>query len=522
MVLAGAGVATAWRMQRGAVVTKRLSPTEATATLHVTMTASSGRASEAAVLYRFTDRLFRAQTLQEIYEAGLDAICDGLTSSRASILRFDTDGIMRFVAWRGLSERYRGAVEGHSPWKPWERDADPIFVSDIRTSGEDPALVETVLAESIRALAFIPLADTAELLGKFMVYYDTPRVFTERERLVAQTISRQLGFAVDRYLGDASARRLSALVESSDDAIVAKDLNGIITDWNPGAERLFGYQKAHAVGQSIMLIIPEDRRHEEPGILERIRSGERIDHYETVRRRKDGSLVDISLTISPIRDQSGQVIGASKIARDISDRRRAEEQQLLLMHEMSHRIKNLFAIASSIVHLSAHSLPGSAEWASVVSERLSTLARAHSLTMRLSEDDGTSTTALHTLIETILAPYQAGDRRRFEIRGPNVAVPANLITPLSLLLHEFATNAAKYGSLSAPDGIVLISCSRRNAEFVIHWQESGGPVTQAPTSNGFGTKLVQATARQLGRLSYAWNRDGASIELVIATGYLEK
>lgn len=118
--------------------------------------------------------------------------------------------------------------------------------------------------------------------------------------------------------------RLAAIVESADDAIVSKDLNGIITSWNEGAERLFGYSEAEAIGQPITMLIPPDRQDEEPDILEQIRSGKRIDHYETLRVRKDGALVQISLTISPVRDASGAIIGASKIARDIGPRIAAE------------------------------------------------------------------------------------------------------------------------------------------------------------------------------------------------------
>ena len=119
--------------------------------------------------------------------------------------------------------------------------------------------------------------------------------------------------------------------KSSDDAILAKDLNGTIISWNSGAERLFGYTADEAIGNPVTMLIPPDRADEKPTNPARIRNGERIDHYETIRRRKDGSLIDISLSVSPIRGGDGEVIGASKIARDITARRRAEEQQLLLI-----------------------------------------------------------------------------------------------------------------------------------------------------------------------------------------------
>ena len=129
----------------------------------------------------------------------------------------------------------------------------------------------------------------------------------------------------ERKRAEQAAEHLASIVESSDDAIVSKDLDGIIRTWNCGAERLFGYKAAEVIGRPITILIPPDRRDEEPGILARIRLGERVDHYETVRRHKDGRLIDISLTVSPTRDAKGAIVGASKIAHDITERKRAEE-----------------------------------------------------------------------------------------------------------------------------------------------------------------------------------------------------
>jgi PAS domain S-box-containing protein len=137
---------------------------------------------------------------------------------------------------------------------------------------------------------------------------------------------------------EAARARLASIVDSSDDAIVGKTLDGIITSWNRGAERLFGYSADEAVGRSITLIIPKERLPEEDEVLRRVRAGDRVDHFETVRVRKDGRQVHISLTVSPILDRTGRVIGASKIARDITERRQAEaERELLLQREVSAR-----------------------------------------------------------------------------------------------------------------------------------------------------------------------------------------
>ncbi|MGB7131824.1 MAG: PAS domain S-box protein, partial [Candidatus Sulfotelmatobacter sp.] len=143
----------------------------------------------------------------------------------------------------------------------------------------------------------------------------------------------------DRMLAGRATALLAAIVDSSDDAIVSKNLDGVITSWNKGAERLFGYTAAEATGKHITLIIPEDRREEEVGILRKLRNGQRIDHFETVRKHKDGTLLDISVTISPVKDESGRIIGASKVARDIGHRKRAEadlrrsEEQLRKLSE---------------------------------------------------------------------------------------------------------------------------------------------------------------------------------------------
>ena len=142
-----------------------------------------------------------------------------------------------------------------------------------------------------------------------------------------------------------AALRLAAIIESSEDAIVSKDLNGIITSWNQGAERLFGYTADEAVGQSITLVIPPDRLDEENVVLERIRRGERLEHFDTVRWRKDGTLVDVSITVSPIRDAAGVIIGASKIARNISDRKRLDAE----FAEMQHRLMALALASATMV-----------------------------------------------------------------------------------------------------------------------------------------------------------------------------
>jgi PAS domain S-box-containing protein len=159
--------------------------------------------------------------------------------------------------------------------------------------------------------------------------------------------------------------RLAAIVESSDDAIVSKDLNGIITTWNAGAERLFGYTAAEVIGQPITIVIPPDRLDEEPEIIGRIRRGERVDHFETIRRHKDGSLLDISLTVSPIVNSDGTIVGASKIARDITERRMLDRQKDAFIGIAAHELRTPVTGIKAYTQLLSRRLTRAGDTASV-------------------------------------------------------------------------------------------------------------------------------------------------------------
>ena len=195
-------------------------------------------------------------------------------------------------------------------------------------TGEGPVLGKRIEVQALRA-------DGSEILVELAII-----ALRDGEVPVFTAYLRDI---TDRNRGEEARRRLAAIIESSDDAIVSKDLNGIITSWNAAAERLFGFKPEEIIGKSILMLIPPERQHEEPRILERIRRGERIDHYETVRRRKDGSLLDISATVSPLKDQNGKIIGASKIARDITERTQNERRRTA-----QYTVANLLAGSWSI------------------------------------------------------------------------------------------------------------------------------------------------------------------------------
>ncbi|HYJ04170.1 MAG TPA: PAS domain S-box protein [Chthoniobacterales bacterium] len=211
---------------------------------------------------------------------------------------------------------------------PELRDRHRAGLRRYLETGEGPVLGQRLEVQALRADGseiLVELAITALRVENQPVFVAYLRDITARNK------------------GEEASRRLAAIIESSDDAIITKDLNGIITSWNTAAERLFGYRPEEIIGKPVITLIPLDRHHEEPHILGRIRQGDRIDHYETVRRRKDGTLFNISVTVSPLKDENGKVIGASKIARDISDRVRNEQRRTA-----QYAVANLLAGAGSL------------------------------------------------------------------------------------------------------------------------------------------------------------------------------
>jgi PAS domain S-box-containing protein len=298
---------------------------------------------------------------------------------------------------------------------------------------------------------------------------------------------------------------LAAIVESSDDAIFSKSLDNIILSWNRGCERLFGYVAEEAIGRSAAMLHPSNLPSEEPMILARLRRGEKIDHYETVRRRKDGSLVDISLSVSPIRDQSGTIVGASKVARDITERKRAAEQQNLLLGEMRHRVKNLSAVIEA---LARQSRPRGEPMVDAFVDAFMGRVRALLSTGELLLGTPQRNVEMKQLLEKVVFPFvESNLAERVVLQGPSLMLPERTAGNLALALHELATNALKYGTLKAPLGKIFVTWSVEAAagdrRVEIGWRESGGkPITSEPESSGFGSRVI-ATA-------LASERDGVS------------
>jgi PAS domain S-box-containing protein len=306
-------------------------------------------------------------------------------------------------------------------------------------------------------------------------------------------------------------RWMASIVESSDDAIVSKNLDGIITSWNKGAERVFGYTAEEAIGQPIMIVIPQDRWDEERTILTRIRRGERIDHFETIRQRKHGSLITVSITVSPVKNAEGKIVGASKIARDITEQKRSQEKITTLAREAEHRAKNVLANVQATVNLSqSDSIEGLKK---AIEGRIKALANVHSLfaeTRWIGAE-------LSSIARQELAPYSEKDETRVRIDGPQVLLEPNTAQTIAVALHELATNAAKYGALSASSGKIILEWSHEaDGRLTLRWIEQGGPRVQVPTRQGFGRRIIERMIDQLkGRAHFDWRADGLVCEITL-------
>jgi PAS domain S-box-containing protein len=316
----------------------------------------------------------------------------------------------------------------------------------------------------------------------------------------------------DREESALESAQLAAIVASSDDAIVSKTLDGTITSWNEGATRIFGYEASEMIGQPITKFIPPELHPEEKQILARLRRGERIQHYETMRVAKDGRRVDVSLTVSPVRDRSGRVIGASKVGRDITERKRSEQLQRVLLDELNHRVKNTLATVQAIANQSLIHARSPSAFVTSFSGRVQALAKAHTL---LTQRDMQGADVMELVREQVVLGVSDDDR--ISCSGPMLMLEPQAALHLALVLHELATNARKHGALSVPNGRLAVSWTMRTngqQNLLLSWKESNGPKVRVPNARGFGSTLIEQTLRAHGgQTSVHYGMDGLTCEI---------
>lgn len=329
--------------------------------------------------------------------------------------------------------------------------------------------------------------------GTFFPFLPFPTPLQDEQGNLVGAVNMLLDLT-DRKRGEDAVQHLSAIVESSYDAIVSKDLTGTIKSWNRGAERLFGYTPAETVGQHISMLIPTDLQDEEPRILERIRRGERVESYETTRRRKNGDHVPVSLTISPVRNAAGRIVGASKIARDITATKENEHRIRMLMREVNHRVKNQYSVILSMIRETNKRSETPDIFEKQVRERIMALSRSHDLLVSADWKGAT----ISDLLMAQAKPFVRDDA--IAMAGPPITLSPNAVQYLGIAFHELCTNSAKYGVLSGHEGFIDVTWGvaedQGTRTLKLKWSERDGPQVKSIAKNGFGSVVLRRVAPQ--------------------------
>src|SRR5262245_13704528 len=413
------------------------------------------RANNSRRLQEISTLLIQEGNLAALYDRVLDAAIELMSADMGSMQTFHPEqGELRLLAGRGFHP------ESSAFWDRVYADSAStcgmallrgrrVIVPDVESSDfmAGTAGLEACRRSGLRAGQSTPLVSrSGQLLGMISTHWRKPHHPTERELRSLDVLARQAADLIERTEVETALREteqrlrwLASIVESSDDAIISSNIGRVITTWNNAAGRLYGYTADEVIGRPVTILIPPDRHDEQRTIFRRILRAERIKNYETVRQRKDGSSVDVSLTISPVKNEEGMIVGASSITRDITERELAEAREKMLMAELDHRVKNVLARVDMVALSTRNGSRSIAEYARSLKGRIQSMAAAHAL---LSQK-GWHGVGLEALVRNQLAPYAAAGN--IEIHGTDVMLTPAAVQAIGMVLHEVVTNAAKYG-----------------------------------------------------------------------------
>lgn len=430
----------------------------------------------------FTFDVTQTKEAEERVRWGEQRFREVLEAMPVAIYTTDADGRVTFFNRAAVDFAGRTPQLGSDEWcVSWR-----LYTPDGKPLPHDRCPMALTLKEQRPIRGTEAIAERPDGTRVRFMPYPTP-LFDHNGHLAGAV--NMLVDTTERHEADLQSARLAAIVGSSDDAIVSNTLDGRITTWNTGAERIFGYSAVEIVGRSVKDIIPPELHAQHDEILARVQRGERIEHFDTERIAKDGSRLDISLSVSPVRDRLGDVVGVSKVGRDISRRKEAERLQNLLIGELSHRVKNTLATVQSIANQTVRLAKSPGEFASSFGGRLQALARAHTL---LTHTTWQGADLLALVRDEVL--LDGPEDPRVEYGGPSVSLDAQAALHLALVLHELATNARKYGALSVAKGHVAVAWRLRadaGRTLLLEWKERGGPKVTAPCNRGFGTTVIE-------------------------------
>jgi PAS domain S-box-containing protein len=480
-------------------------------------------------LHETSTLLIQKDNLDSLYGRILDAAMSLMSSNMACVQLFDPKrNQLRLLAWKGFHPQSAVFWE----WVSFDSASVcglalsagcRVVVHDVETSESiagTPDLDE-FRRSNIRAVQSTPLVSrSGHLLGMISTLWREPHQPTERALRLLDVLARQAADLIERGKAEAALREsndqllwLTSIVENSGDSIVTMNRDGIIISWNQAAERLFGYTAEETVGKSVTILIPPELHDEVTAILVRIRCGERVNQYETIRQRKDGSLINISLTVSPVKNAQGEIVAASAIARDTTERKHNEEHIATLAREAEHRTKNILATVQATVHLSHSDTADGLKRA--IEGRLQALTKLHDLFV----DSRWSGAELSRIAAQELSPYVGEGEVRARIDGPYVLLAPNTAQAIAMILHELATNAAKYGALSVAKGRVEVKWSLpANDQLILTWTEKGGPAVKKPLHKGFGIRMMEQMTKDQnqGDFRLHWGAKGLACKITLS------
>jgi PAS domain S-box-containing protein len=478
---------------------------------------------ELTALYKFTDGLQRAESLDEVYELALDAIISALQCSRASILLRDHSGVMRFVASRGLSEQYQRAVDGHSPWGPEVMNAEPICVDDVEHVTYPEQLKIAILNEGIHALAFIPLQPRGRLIGKFMTYFETPRALARAEIDVAVTIARQLGFGIERKRAEqdlkVSKDRLQLALDTARLGWWRYDPRRRIVEGDTRFKEIFDVADDEIPVQYIRkLVHPVDAERfwaDREAASDPANPKSSPHEYRVLRRDGEVRWVEVRW-LAYFEEERRERRRASVVGTvyDITERKRRQGREHLLMQEINHRTRNMLSVVDAIANQTAARTPDG------FIERFSDRIRALAVNQDLLIQNGWHGVEAEELVRAHLAPFADLIGSRIVVHGPKLRLNAASAQAVGLALHELVTNAGEYGALSTEMGRLDIRWRAEGEIVSVKWTECDGPPVSAPQRRGFGTVAIQEmAARSLeGKVEFEYAPSGVIWRLTCQAG----
>jgi len=393
-------------------------------------------------------------------------------------------------------------------WAPFEVVEGPLWRAwtQFLWSGATLLSLSLLLALGVGRLMAQPIAELARAgsaLGQGRPVAPISSTLREADELsvILSDAARELSARIG------AQAHLAAIVSSSPSAIVSLSPDGVIRTWNAAATGLFGYEPNEVIGKSVRMFYVENAQVDFEKLNASVRGGSTV-YADVQRRHKDGRLIDVSISVAPMHDEAGRLVGISAIVRDIGARKARERHIDFLMRELAHRSKNLLAVVQAIAGQTARHSPSLQEFQVRFSQRVHALGRSQDL---LVTRDWKSAN-LAELVRSQLEPFTDAANARVDMRGPELELRPDLVHSITLAVHELATNAAKYGALSVPEGRVAITWELNGAptgerHFRMSWHETNGPPVSPPARKGFGhvviSDIVASSLRGEVTLEYA-------------------